>query len=405
MEYSTKLVSNEVDYICVYTRVSTRRQSMDKKHGLCYQKELCKDYIKKFYSGTIEQSYWEDVGSSYKSKLILSEMGKMIKKLKCNTLIIISEVSRLGRNYRMVETLLKNIQQKKSYIISVSENLVYGMTKIQNKEFIHKVIDSEKESDVLSMRIKNTQSYIKRNGGHIGKAPFGYKIVKNSMNIPILKENPEDFKLIDYIVNLSDDCYSYQEITTIMNEKNLIHKNKPWTITKIKEILKKFYPEHMTLNVKQISESKNDIGDNNKFIIENNASTNNKFIDDAFIDNIFENNTSTNNKFTDDLFTDNNSSLTVTINNKNNKRIVCKNQKYNCKKQKISHYTNESIVPNFNSNAINNITNNSVQNIKSGQFNFTDNYICLRSGKLIAPFLPKAETLCSKKNIIVPMGQ
>lgn len=154
MEYSTKLVSNPVDYIFVYTRVSTRKQSNDKKHGLSYQKELCKNYIDKFYSSTINESYWEDVGSSYKSKLILKEMGEIIRKLKSNTLIVISEVSRLGRNYKMVETVLKEIQKKKSYVVSISENLVYGMTKLQNKEFIHKVIDSEKESDVLSMRTK-----------------------------------------------------------------------------------------------------------------------------------------------------------------------------------------------------------------------------------------------------------
>ena len=102
MEYSVKLVDNPVDYVCVYTRVSTRKQSTEDKYGLSSQKELCKGYINKFYP-SVNESYWEDIGSSYKNKLTLREMGNMIRKLKPNSLIVISEVTRLGRNYKMVE--------------------------------------------------------------------------------------------------------------------------------------------------------------------------------------------------------------------------------------------------------------------------------------------------------------
>ena len=256
MDYSTKLVSNSINNIYVYTRVSTRKQSTDKKYGLLYQKELCDDYIKKFHSLNNGISYWDDIGSSYKSKLILKEMGEMIRKLKPNSLILISEVSRLGRNYPMVKSILKLVRKKKAFIISICENLVYGQSVNKDKEFIHKVIDSEKESDVLSMRIKNTQSYIKKNGGYIGKAPFGYKIIKNCKNIPILKENSEDFVLIDYIVNFANDCYSYDEISNIMNKKGLLSKDKLWNSIKIKKILNKFYPEHMFLNITKKYKSK-----------------------------------------------------------------------------------------------------------------------------------------------------
>jgi DNA invertase Pin-like site-specific DNA recombinase len=268
-EHSTKLVSEPVDYICVYTRVSTRKQSIDQKHGLCYQKDLCKSYIDKFYSLMRDESYWEDIGSSYKSERILTEMGEMMRKLKPNTLILVSEVSRLGRNYKMVEGLLRTIEKNKSYVVSVSENLVYGMNKIKNKEFIHKVIDSEKESDVLSMRVKSTHSYIRKNGGHVGKAPFGYKITKNVKNIPILKENPEDFRIIDLVVNLSDDCYSYDEIASIMNTQNLFYKNKVWTSSKIKEILKKFYPEHMSIETSRQFETKINVVETGEYVTNN----------------------------------------------------------------------------------------------------------------------------------------
>lgn len=358
MEYSTKLVSDPVDYICVYTRVSTRKQSTDKKHGLSYQKDLCKSYIDKFYSSVINESYWEDVGSSYKSKLILKEMGEMIRKLKPNTLIVVSEVSRFGRNYKMVENVLRTIEKKKSYVVSISENLVYGISKIKNKFFIHKVIDSEKESDVLSMRVKNTHSYIKRNGGYVGKAPFGYKIAKNARNIPILKENPEDFRIIDSIVNLSNDCYSYDEIANIMNAKNLFYKNKLWNNAKIKDILKKFYPEHMLLNVSQNIESKINVINDIEYMMDDDMG----YItdDDVSMDN-------------KDLTTENNNKqqivntpfekLIVTINNSKNKKRIVSFETNNPKKIKTSN----------NSDVLTSDSNN-------------NDYIKLRSGRIVAKF-------------------
>lgn len=249
MDYSTTFFTNHPDSICVYTRVSSRKQSTDTKYGLLCQKELCNKYIKENNYTNLDVSYWEDVGSSYKTNSTLRAMSEMIRKLKPNSLILISEASRLGRSYKMVQSILKLISKKKSFIVSICENLIFGKTKIKDKQFISKVIDSEKESDVLSMRIKNTQSYIKINGGYVGKPPFGYKVTKNARNIPVLKENEKDFELIDNIVNLTSIYCSYKEIANVMNDKNLHYRNKLWTGKKIREILNKFYPEHMLLTI------------------------------------------------------------------------------------------------------------------------------------------------------------
>jgi DNA invertase Pin-like site-specific DNA recombinase len=240
--------NNDIDEIYIYTRVSTKKQSTDNKYGLICQKQLCENNIKNNFSSINKKQYFEDIGSSYKNKLILTEMKKLIKNIKPKTLILLSEASRLGRNFNMVKQILKIIDTNKSFIISVSENLIYGNSKTQNHNFIKKVIDAERESNILSLRIKNTNSYIRQNGGHIGKAPFGYSVIKNEKNIPILKENLEEFKLIDNIVDLSNNCNSYNDIADNMNNNNLFYKNKLWTKTLVKKILNKFYPEHININ-------------------------------------------------------------------------------------------------------------------------------------------------------------
>jgi DNA invertase Pin-like site-specific DNA recombinase len=241
---------NIVKHISVYTRVSTGKQSTDLKMGLETQRELCNSFIEKHYTNhKIDIKYYSDIGSSYKTNKTLADMKQMIYKLDKNTLILIFDVSRLGRSNKMIMPILKTIKSKNSFVLSVSEKLIYGQTLKSNKLFLEKVNESKKMSDLLSIRTREIQTYIKKRGGYVGKPPFGYKIIKNSQGIPILAENKEEFKLIDEIVKLGEKYKTYKEIAEEMNNKNLLHKNKLWTHYKIKIILHKFYPEHKNINI------------------------------------------------------------------------------------------------------------------------------------------------------------
>lgn len=138
MSNLVKLVSKPIDYIYIYNRVSTGKQSSDKKLGLSTQKDLCDKYITQFYSDNQNILNFYDIGSSYKTQKILIGMKDLICKLKPNSLILISETSRLGRSKKMVEQILKIVKKKKSFIVSISENLVFGKTKLNDKFFIQK---------------------------------------------------------------------------------------------------------------------------------------------------------------------------------------------------------------------------------------------------------------------------
>lgn len=284
MSSYTKHIS-DVEGVFVYTRVSSKRQASDEKYGQSSQLHLCKDYIKNIYPKIKNINYYADVGSSYKNGLILSDMKKMLSELQKKSIILISEASRLGRNIDMVNKILNIVKRKKSYIVSISEELIFGKSIINDIKFMKYIYQGVKESDASSIRVKNYQTFIKQNGGHIGKAPFGYKVVKNFRNIPVLKENPADFELIDKIVDLSSTCCSYEEIKNIMNSKQLFYKKKLWTSKKIKNILNKFYPEHMLLDIN--NKNQNVVVDGfDDDVIMDNVSMDDESMDDDVMEDI-----------------------------------------------------------------------------------------------------------------------
>jgi DNA invertase Pin-like site-specific DNA recombinase len=232
---------NNFKKIYIYTRVSTRKQSYDNHNGLHIQYTSCSEYTLKNYKKHKNIFNFIDIGSSYDKKNILTKRNKLLKESINNSLVIIYDISRIGRNTIDTIKFLEKIKQKDIMIHSVKDNLTFNKSKLMDKDFYRKVIDSENNSDLKSIAVKKSFSDIKNKGGHIGKAPFGYYTIKIN-NIRHLKEDSHEQEMIKLINKkiryFSRHCKNpYSKTAEYLNDESLKYKNKPWNRQNVKYVI------------------------------------------------------------------------------------------------------------------------------------------------------------------------
>ena len=106
-----------------------------------------------------------------------------------------------------------------------------------DKQIYQKVIDAERESDLISMRTSNANKLIKQNGGHIGRAPYGKQKIKVN-GVPILTECKNEQEIIMDIKNLYRVHQNYHKVKEELERRDLKKRNIPWTVASIKNIIK-----------------------------------------------------------------------------------------------------------------------------------------------------------------------
>lgn len=232
--------------IYVYTRVSTRAQ-VHKTNGLQEQHLMCSQYINNHFKN-YHVEYYEDVGSSYQDKNKLCGLNKILRKLGPNSLIVVRDVSRLGRNTFQVFSLLRKIKKTNSHIVSVSDNLCWNYSRLMDRQFSHHVIDAENDSDIKSNKNIEKNKLIVENGGYIGSAPYGTKIIKIN-KIPCIYKNLQEINVINFIHSKYKKLRNIENVTILLNKKNITNrKNSIWTKASVSNIIKKHYPDKNIFN-------------------------------------------------------------------------------------------------------------------------------------------------------------
>lgn len=219
----------------IYTRVSTKIQASNEANGFDKQDKTCEYYAEKIHKKSINNiNYYSDIGSSYNNKSKLRELNLLADEIKPKSLLLIHDVSRLGRNTLQVLNFLTLLEKKFCFIVSVSDNVCFGKSKLLNKKFYRKIIDAEEKSDIKSDRMIGRISIIKQQGGYVGRSPYGF-MIKKVNNRPKLVKNPEEQQIISIIKKLLK-TKSIQEIAIMLNRTSSTKRSKHWTVTNIKSI-------------------------------------------------------------------------------------------------------------------------------------------------------------------------
>lgn len=177
--------------VYAYLRVSTEKQFLENQKYEIEQwaknKKIAIDkFIEEKKSGTI----------TYKER----SLGKIIKKLKPDDILILSEISRLGRSLFMVMEILNILIKKKVSLYTVKEN--FNLSNDISSKVISFAfgLSAEIERNLISQRTKEALAQRKANGIRLGR-PIGshnkhYKLDRYKESIiKLVNENQTLYKI------------------------------------------------------------------------------------------------------------------------------------------------------------------------------------------------------------------
>ncbi len=143
-----------------YVRTSTDKQNNENQH---YEIE---QFAK---NNNIKIDKWIEETISSKKDLEERKLGKLLKKIKQDDIIIASELSRLGRNLLQVMSILHHCMNIGCQVWTIKDNYRLG-TDIQSKVLAFAFgLSAEIERSMISQRTKRCLDRLRAEGKHIGR--------------------------------------------------------------------------------------------------------------------------------------------------------------------------------------------------------------------------------------------
>lgn len=143
-----------------YIRTSTDKQNNENQHFEIEQ------FAK---NNNIIIDKWVQETISSKKSLDERKLGKLLKKIKQDDIIIASELSRLGRNLLQVMSILHHCMNIGCQVWTIKDNYKLG-SDIQSKVLAFAFgLSAEIERNLISQRTKRCLERLKAEGKHIGR--------------------------------------------------------------------------------------------------------------------------------------------------------------------------------------------------------------------------------------------
>lgn len=151
--------------IYAYIRVSTEKQSIENQRYEIIHFAASKKL-------TIDKWFEETVSST--KKIEERTFSTVLKKLKSDDILIISEISRMGRNLMQIMSILNLCMERKAKVFAIKEGYELG-DNINSKVLAFAFgLSAEIERNLISQRTKEALARLKADGKKLGR-PCGSK--------------------------------------------------------------------------------------------------------------------------------------------------------------------------------------------------------------------------------------
>ena len=191
--------------IYAYIRVSTEKQTIENQRYEILQFAKAKNLI-------IDKWFEETVSAS--KKIEERTFSTVLKKLKKDDILIISEISRMGRNLMQIMSILHLCMERKAIVYAVKEGYELG-DNINSKVLAFAFgLSAEIERNLISQRTKEALARLKAEGKKLGR-PSGSR-----------KSNPKLLQHSDFIIRKVSEGAKQVEIASALKVHR--HTVKKW---------------------------------------------------------------------------------------------------------------------------------------------------------------------------------
>lgn len=220
-----------------YVRVSTDMQA---QYGLSLdaQKKQIEAYAN-IYGYEVCGFYIEhDSAKNISGRPEYQKMMEQVDKGRVDV-IISAALDRFSRSQRdFLQFQEEYVRAERIHLVLIKEGINTAIA--STAQFLPMLVAfAQMERERTSERVKGIIGYIRSQGGHFGKVPFGYTTVSEG-RLKRLVRHPENYAWLERMAEWHKEGISFEDIASKLNENGIKPSQSPtWTKTSVYDLLRK----------------------------------------------------------------------------------------------------------------------------------------------------------------------